>query len=220
MTLDLASCRSVVFDCDGVILQSNSLKSDAFGAVLQEHDAKLVAAFVDWHKRTGGVSRFEKFTVFFRDMLQVADWRARADRACDAFGERVFEGLQTCPYVPGFERLIQALRARDIPLAVNTGGAEVEIREVFRRRGLLDDFELVLGSPQTKHDNMKALRDAGLVTGATAYLGDSELDYDLAREFGMAFIYVAHESEWSDGAETTRNAGGTVVQDLGALIPL
>ncbi len=213
MKSPLADCDTVIFDCDGVILQSNHLKSGSFGAVLEGHDPELVAEFVAWHKRTGGVSRFEKFVIFFRDMLGVDDWPLQTDAACKAFGLRVSEGLLHCPYVPGFEGLLAVLTAADIPLAVNTGGAEDEVREIFRKRGLADSFQIILGSPTTKRDNMIMLREQGLIGKNSVYLRDSSLDLDLAKEFSMRFVFVAHESEWPQGAEATRASAGTVIAD-------
>lgn len=211
--------KAVVFDCDGVILQSNKLKSDAFGDVLNGHDPEQVAGFVAWHKATGGVSRFHKFAHFFRDIRKATDWEARTKAACSDFGALVFEKLKTCETVPGFEPLISHLRAQDIPLAVNTGGAEDEVRRVFEARGFAKDFDAIFGSPTTKQRNMEKLRDLGLAAPGCAYLGDSKLDFDLAGEFDLAFFYVAHESEWQEGADITQKAGGTVVRDLTALLP-
>lgn len=206
-----------VFDCDGVILQSNRLKSDAFGAVLEEHDPALVAEFVAWHRATGGVSRFEKFARFFRDMLVVPDWQARTDAACAAFGARVSQQLRVCPTVPGLEDALGTLTASGTRCSVNTGGAQDEVREVLTERGLARFFETILGSPATKRDNMIALHRMGLVQAGGVYLGDSRLDWELAQEFGLAFIYVAYESEWPEGAQQTLASGGVVVNDLTAL---
>ncbi|WP_456391148.1 HAD family hydrolase [Profundibacter sp.] len=211
---------AVIFDCDGVILQSNRLKSDAFGEVLEGYDPQQVADFVGWHKATGGVSRFHKFARFFRDIRGAQDWEALTEAACAGFGMRVFEGLKRCETIPGFEAFVAGLRSRDMPLAVNTGGAEDEVREVFAARGFAQDFAHIFGSPNTKKHNMQKLCDLGLAVSGAAYLGDSELDFKLAQMFDLQFFYIAHESEWHEGAAVTRAAGGTVVPDLHALIHL
>lgn len=215
MTLPTA----VIFDCDGVILQSNSLKSNAFAEVLQGYEPRLVAEFVDWHRATGGVSRYFKFEHFFRKVLADPNWEKKTIQACADFSALVFEGLKTCDTIPGFDTLVAQLREKGIPMAVNTGGAEDEVRSVFGERGIATNFQKIFGSPETKRVNMEKLRDLGLVLPGSAYLGDAELDFILAREFGLDFIYVAHESEWQNGADVTQAAGGKVVSDLKALSP-
>lgn len=215
----MSAPATVIFDCDGVILQSNTLKSDAFAVALTGHEPRLVNEFVAWHKATGGVSRFEKFGHFFRETLGMTDWQTETDSACQRFGEIVSNGLLTCPEIPGLSALTTALRAQSIPLAVNTGGAQAEIRDVFAKRGMATDFEAILGSPTTKQANMERLRELGLLREGSVYLGDSALDFELAQMFDLRFIYVAYESEWSDGANVTRAHGGTVVTDLTELLP-
>ena len=54
-----------IFDCDGVILESNKLKSDAFSEALPNEPSHLVEEFISYHKNNGGVSRYEKFKYYF-----------------------------------------------------------------------------------------------------------------------------------------------------------
>ena len=55
---DLSKYKYALFDCDGVILQSNELKSAAFAGALAGEPEDLVAQFVAYHKENGGVSRY------------------------------------------------------------------------------------------------------------------------------------------------------------------
>jgi phosphoglycolate phosphatase-like HAD superfamily hydrolase len=210
--------KAVVFDCDGVILQSNTLKSNAFGDVLKIYDPDDVTAFVAWHKATGGVSRFYKFAHFFRDVQKDQHWESLTKDACLAFGDVVSAGLKVCETVPGFDALVEQLARAGVPMGINTGGAEKEVREVFALRGMDKEFDVIFGSPTTKYQNMEKLRDLGLATPGCAYIGDSKLDFDLACNFGLAFYFVVHESEWAQGVEVTLNANMTTVQDLTELL--
>ena len=214
----MSNVKAVVFDCDGVILQSNTLKSNAFGDVLKAYDPDDVATFVSWHKATGGVSRFYKFAHFFRDVQKHRDWEVLTEDACQAFGDVVSAGLKVCETVPGFDALVEQLANAGVPMAVNTGGAEEEVREVFALRGMDKEIGIIFGSPTTKSKNMEKLRDLGLATPGCAYLGDSKLDFELACDFDLAFYFVSHESEWEQGVEVTLNANMTVVQDLTELL--
>ena len=64
--LDLKKYKQVVFDCDGVILDSNNIKSKAFEDSLKGENDQLISEFIDYHKKNGGVSRFLKFEYFFK----------------------------------------------------------------------------------------------------------------------------------------------------------
>ena len=60
----------LIFDCDGVILDSNLLKSRAFAEALPDEPPEFVKLFVDYHKQHGGISRYEKFKYYFRELCQ------------------------------------------------------------------------------------------------------------------------------------------------------
>ena len=59
MQIDFKNFDFFVFDCDGVILDSNLLKTIAFSKSLPEYPEK-VSKFIDYHKANGGISRYKK----------------------------------------------------------------------------------------------------------------------------------------------------------------
>ena len=63
--LDLSQYQQIIFDFDGVILDSNQIKSNAFSNSLIDEDKELVKLFIAFHKKNGGISRFKKFDYFF-----------------------------------------------------------------------------------------------------------------------------------------------------------
>ena len=58
-----------IFDCDGVILDSNKLKSDAFRQALEYEPEEMVEELVRYHKLNGGISRYEKFNYFYKSIV-------------------------------------------------------------------------------------------------------------------------------------------------------
>lgn len=195
-----ADYDTLVFDCDGVILDSNRIKSAAFRTVTAPFGAEASARFLDYHHRHGGISRNEKFAHFLDAIVTVAP----ADR------ERLLGGLLrdyaaicarellACPLIPGVAALLASIPPR-VAAHVVTGGAQREVRAVFAARGLDRHFASILGSPTSKHDNMRLLAAAGALRGRALYFGDAELDMQLAEEFGLEFVFVHGVSDWPDG---------------------
>ena len=64
LTETLTKYNSFVFDNDGVIMDSNAAKTDAFAKALEGEDQELIEEFLQYHKDFGGISRFEKFEYF------------------------------------------------------------------------------------------------------------------------------------------------------------
>ena len=50
--------NSIIFDCDGVILNSNQIKTNAFRKVLKQFNNKAIDEFIQYHKDNGGISRY------------------------------------------------------------------------------------------------------------------------------------------------------------------
>jgi beta-phosphoglucomutase-like phosphatase (HAD superfamily) len=62
---NLKDYKIIIFDCDGVLIDVNLLKCDAFGKSVEEYSSEIVANFVNHCKKTFGISRYVKFKEFF-----------------------------------------------------------------------------------------------------------------------------------------------------------
>ena len=63
------SLACIVFDCDGVILDSVPTKTRAFARLAEPYGAEARDRFVMYHMTHGGVSRYRKFAWFFSEIL-------------------------------------------------------------------------------------------------------------------------------------------------------
>ena len=63
------SLKCLVFDCDGVILDSVPTKTRAFARLAEPYGDEARDMMVMYHKTHGGVSRYLKFAWFFREVL-------------------------------------------------------------------------------------------------------------------------------------------------------
>lgn len=188
----------VVFDCDGVVLQSNQVKSNAFAAALDGEPTDAVAAFVAYHKAHGGISRYQKFAYYFEHMQPREDAKAATQQALEKYAAIVQNELLHCPLIPAVEQYLQQLNQAGIPCAINSGGDEQELHGVFATRGLTQYFQYIFGSPTGKQENMQRLKALGFMQGAGVMFGDSKSDWLAAQAFGLDFVFITHETEWHD----------------------
>ena len=61
--------NSIIFDCDGVILNSNAIKTEAFRNILNNYDLNAVDEFIDYHRKNGGISRYAKLEHFLKNIF-------------------------------------------------------------------------------------------------------------------------------------------------------
>jgi len=185
-----------IFDCDGVILDSNKLKSNAFAEALPNEPPDLVAEFVQYHKQNGGISRYEKFRYYFEEMKKQVEAEAEIDKALNNFAAIVSEGLLKCNYIPGVVEIIRELFNLNKRLFVVSGSDEKELIQVFRQRGIDHYFENIYGSPDNKTENTNKVVSSMSKAKNGLFFGDSKSDYDASKKFGLDFVFVKGYSEW------------------------
>jgi phosphoglycolate phosphatase-like HAD superfamily hydrolase len=188
-----------IFDCDGVILDSNKLKSNAFTEALTDEPLDLVTEFVKYHKENGGISRYEKFSYYFEVMKKQVEAEVEIKKALNNFAAIVSKGLISCNYIPGALEFIEYLFKLNKRLFVVSGSDEKELIEVFRKRGIDHYFENIHGSPDNKIDNTKKVIKTNSRLTNGIFFGDSKADYEAASQYGMDFIFINGATEWFNG---------------------
>ena len=56
--------QSIIFDFDGVIVESGDIKTNAFADLYQSYGDPIVKEVVRYHKLNGGLSRYKKISPF------------------------------------------------------------------------------------------------------------------------------------------------------------
>ena len=188
-----------VFDCDGVILNSNLLKTQAYVDTLEDEPEICVEELVDYHKANGGVSRYHKFRHYYEQINPSENAEAKIKQAISRFAEIVRKSMVECDYIPGAIDFIKKAIKNGLVLFVVSGSDEEELIEVFKERGIRDLFAQILGSPATKKKNTGKVVDMIGVDKNGVFFGDSKSDMDAAEEFGLDFILLQGASEWVEG---------------------
>ena len=181
--------RAIVFDFDGVILESADVKTDAFLELYAEHGADVVRQVRDHHLANLGVSRFKKFAWIAEHVLGCP----LTDDALAALGQRFSDLALTrvlaAPFVPGAEAALAALGARGLPMFVASGTPHDELQLIVSRRGLDGSFHEVHGTPREKPEIVRdLLARHHLAPEQVLFIGDGMSDYRAACEVGTAFL--------------------------------
>lgn len=192
--MNLANYRSLVFDCDGVIFDSNAVRARAFyNAALPygEEHAKSLAAY---HIVHGGVSRYVKFEAFLRDMVGVPVTEQAMQALLLNFTTEVRIGLMQCEQASGLE----ALR-KQTPHAewmVVSGADQEELRVILAQRGIAHWFNGgIYGSPSNKDTILERELGSGSLHKPALFVGDSRYDHEAAIGAGLDFVFA---SRWTD----------------------
>ena len=190
-----AQYKTLVFDCDGVILDSNQIKTTAFYNAALPYGPDKADALVAHHRQYGGVSRHLKFRTFLRDIVQEQPNEQALQDLLNRYAAEVRAGLMQCPMAPGLASWREAMP--DANWMVVSGGDQTELREAFAARGIADWFDAgIFGSPDDKDTILTRERPAmGL---PAVFFGDSRYDYEAATRAGLDFVFVSGWTEFAD----------------------
>ena len=61
--------KNILFDFDGVIIDSMPIREAGFRLIFQDFDQYLVDKLIDYHNQNGGLSRYAKIKYFFEVVL-------------------------------------------------------------------------------------------------------------------------------------------------------
>lgn len=211
----------VVFDCDGVLLDSNNLKTVVFQKVLAHHgfEADEIARFRDYQVRNFGVSRYRLFDAVVEGRFGEAR-DVSLERLLEDFGRLCRTGYLEQPETAGMREALARAGADGRPLYVVSGSDEAELRDVLHQRRLAASFSNIYGSPATKIENLDRVRAHRRAQGAPEgermlFVGDAEADMLAATAAGADFVFMAGYSTVRPSLEPQARAGGCVViEDL------
>ena len=186
--------ETILFDCDGVILNSNKIKSQAFYRVASVFSIPAANELVEYNRKFGGVSRHEKFEHFRTNILpRYSEHMPSQEVLVAQFATYVTHGLMQCDVSPHLEDIRFKFPHSDF--AVISGGDEAELRQIFETRHIDHYFSGgIWGSPTSKYDIINS-HFSDTICESTLFIGDSELDFRVAKSFGFDFIFL---SDWTE----------------------
>ena len=184
-----AHWQAIIFDFDGVVVESGDIKTQAFGNLYRTYGETVMTAVMQYHSANGGMSRYQKFHYFQQHLLKKPPLTPDEEQLLDQrFSELVVEAVIASETVPGAAELIRKEATR-IPLFIASGTPEAELKTIVMRRGLAPYFTAVRGSPTPKQMLIAdILSSHALSPERVLMIGDALIDYQSAQANKIAFL--------------------------------
>lgn len=204
---------TVLFDCDGVILDSNQLKTEAFFKVGLKYGSIAAETLVKYHQQHGGVSRYKKFDYFLRKVVQVTPTESLISPLLEDYQKLVFDALMKCPMSTATN--IIARKGHDVCNLIVSGGDQAELREVFKQRRIDWLFDKgIYGSPDDKALIIEREISNGNIVLPAIFVGDSRYDHEIAEYFKLDFLFVYGWTDFADWEIYQKEKGFSYVKHL------
>lgn len=202
---------ALVFDFDGVILDSANLKREAFAALYDDYPDAKRSAVRAYLARRGGQPREVKFRHIEEHILGRSVTGGDIATLCERFKALVATRILAAPPIPGAIEFLQRWQGR-LPLYLLSATPARELEEIVAQRDLARYFDAVIGSPPDKVTGMRNLLVRHRHAAAhTIMIGDTYNDYRTANGNGTLFIGVtatASPSPFPGDVITTRDLHG------------
>ena len=185
--------QSIALDCDGVILNSNKIKTESFYEIALPFGKEIAILFSNFHKKNGGISRFNKIQYLVREILKQDDVLLELN-LLKKYSELINHRLIKSEVSSHLNSL--RLAAPKSKLLVVSGGEQEELRRLFLIKNIENYFGgHIYGSPKSKIDIFTQLLNKKEIKMPAIYIGDSEYDYFVANKLGLDFVFLY---EWTE----------------------
>ncbi len=183
MSVNLQAKKGIIFDCDGVIIDSKLANQKFYNLILQELDLPEMSADQEEYVHSHTV----------QDSVRHIVPEARLQEAWEA--ARKISYTRVLSYIelqPDIRQLLQSLWAKGLRMAINTN--RTGTLELILQRFALEDFFQPVVTPnmvaRPKPDPESLfliLKRWGADLDQAVFVGDSAVDAQAAREAGLEF---------------------------------
>lgn len=198
--MKLSDYTTIAFDCDGVILNSNKVKTRAFYTAALAYGEDRALALESYHTNNGGISRYEKFKWFVNTFIDKEEREEVYEALLKSYESAVEEGLAACEF--NEDLLLLKEKTPNANWLVVSGGAQQELHQLFKDRNLSSLFEGgIFGSPDSKETIFSREIEKGNIKLPALFIGDSKYDFTSSSKYGLDFLFLSQWSEVKDWAE-------------------
>ena len=180
--------RYIIFDFDGVLVDSNEIRYTGFEVLFKDYPKQQVMELVKYARENGGESRYKKIRLFFEKIRGELIDNKEVMRLAQCYSDIVAKQVEKAETILGSVEFLEKY-SRIYKFSIVSGSDQEELRQICKSRSISKYFCKILGSPVEKAENIKQLiaRD-GLKASECLYIGDSINDYDAALANEIDFL--------------------------------
>jgi len=179
--------KGIIFDFDGVLIESAQIKTDAFRMLFSKWPEK-VDEIVSYHINNMGVSRYVKFRYIYENIIRKPYSEEIGLDLGGGFSDLVLEKIKEAPLVKGTERFLEKAYKRYF-LFIASGTPQEELDDIVFFKDIYKYFKGVFGTPPGKTEIVKnILTEYGFEKKQVVFVGDAGSDKKTADDTGIHFI--------------------------------
>jgi beta-phosphoglucomutase-like phosphatase (HAD superfamily) len=186
--MSINKIKIAIFDFDGVICDSVSVKTNAFLELYNDFDQNKLEIVKRYHLDNGGISRYEKIKYFEKFFFNRTISEEKLKSMANHFSNLVVQKVVESKFLPGVINFIKTCKKNNILTFVCTGTPQNEILDITKKQGISNLFDGIYGSPLTKQVIIKKIiKKYNILNSECVFFGDAMTDYNAANDTGILF---------------------------------
>lgn len=180
--------KNIIFDFDGVILDSVPIKTEGYRILFKDYPNELIEEMVQYHKLNGGISRYKKIKYFFNELLNQDISEDEVLNYANRYSEITKEELTNPKYI--IEDAVNFIKQNytKYNMHIASGADENDLKYICKKLNLTKYFLSIHGSPTIKSEIVKTILESNNYRkNDTILIGDSINDYEAANENNIEF---------------------------------
>ncbi len=175
---------NIVFDFDGVILNSHKIKTLAFYEIFKIYGHNVASKARDYHLNNIGKSRYYKFEYILKNIVKkkideklLSSLDTKFDKYINKKIRKMFPSSHLLKFLKN--------KKKSTNLFISTGTPQEKMIKILKEKKLLKYFKKVYGSPQSK---IYHIMDIKKKYDNLVFIGDSYEDFNAAKKTNINFI--------------------------------
>lgn len=187
--------KNILFDFDGVILDSMKIKGDGFAELFKAYPQSSIEKLEAYHYANGGVSRFEKIRYFFNKILHSQISEQEVEELATQFAQIIAKKLYDPSNLISETITFISENYLNYNCHIVSGAEHHELNHLCSHFGINHYFQSIQGSPTIKSRLIaNLLENNRYQSNETILIGDSINDYEAAKANNIHFYGYNNEA--------------------------
>lgn len=193
--------EAIIFDFDGVIVNSNPIKKNAFFDIFShiKNSRKPIEEAIRKNPKKTRYGIIEEILKKLREksLMEFGDLEAERDRYVSMYGETTEKETIKAEEIRGAGQALADL-SQKYPLFVLTSTIQESIDKVVKGRRLEKYFKGIYGADSSSYNKLQILeriaRKHSFNPKKSVFVGDGKADYECAKHHNMFFIGIINDT--------------------------